>query len=166
MFQNCDISIKAAAGDVSLRRSCYCDLELVAELFTCKCHQIGCVIKITTGRGLAKRNIAAQCQHMVYTLCQILLQLLLDAFLCIFDNGEVRYRCGACLDDLLTYLTVTSYISAACSICTGDVLRIELAEAFQSFPEDSPFPCPSSAGKLRTKEAVFLSSVLLTLLLP
>ena len=67
---------------------------------------------------------------MIYALCQILLQLLLDAFLCIFDNGEVRYRCGACLDDLLTYLTVTSYISAACSICTGDVLRIELAELF------------------------------------
>ena len=65
---------------------------------------------------------------MINALIQVSLQLLFDTFFGVFDNGEMGYRDGASFDDLLTYLSVTAYISTACTVCTGNVLRFELAE--------------------------------------
>ena len=65
---------------------------------------------------------------MIHAVSEIVLQLLLNSFFRVFDNCKMRYGDGTGLDDLLAYLSVTPYVSSACSVGTGNVFRMKLTE--------------------------------------
>ena len=128
LLQNRDIGLQASACDVSLRGTCYSDLKLIAKLVANELYKVCSVLEITTGSGLAQRNISTESQNMIYALIQVLLQLILHAFLGVLDYGKVGNRCSASVLNHLTYLAVCSYVSAACAVCTGNVIRLILAQ--------------------------------------
>ena len=122
LSQNCDISIKAAACNVPLRGSSNCDLEFVTKLVTNEFNKVCSVVEITTGCCLTKRNISTKCKHMIYAFCKVLIQLLFDSLFGVLDYCEMSNRNGSCIFDHLTYFSVSTNVSAACTVCTGNVL--------------------------------------------
>ena len=115
---------------MTFRRTGYCDLKLIAKFIADKFNKIGCIIEVSTCCCLTKRNISTKRKHMVYAFSQILFQLLFDAFFCILDYCEVCYRSGSCILDHLAYFSVCADISAAGTVCTGNILRFILHEMF------------------------------------
>ena len=136
--------------------------NLLAVVSPYKFSEIRSVVKVTAGCGLAKRNITAQCQHVVYAVSQILIQLFFNSFFCVFDNGEMSNRVVGSAFNNLTYFTVCSDVSAACSVCTGNVRRLYFIRWSNGTRQILQSLLCLLAGKLPPKEqrSVFFKSLL------
>ena len=72
-------------------------------------------------------------EDVVYAVCKIVRQLLLDTFLGISDAGEVSYRSALSIFcDLGKYLEVLADVSAARTVSAGNVIGIHGVEVFQN----------------------------------
>ena len=76
-------------------------------------------MQITVRAGPAERQVTAQCQHMIYAMLQVCIQLLFDTFLGIANAGEVGNGSGLAGSlDCIQHFQVLANVSAACAVGT------------------------------------------------
>ena len=129
LLQEGDVGFQRTAGNVALGGACDSDGELVAELLADELHQLGGIVQVAVRAGPAKGDVAAEREHVVDTVVQIGLELVLDAFLGVGHAGEVRHGGALAVGlDLLQDLKVLADVRAASAVGAGDVIRIERIE--------------------------------------
>ena len=90
----------------------------VAESITDKLNELSGIMQITACAGPTEGEVTAECQHMIYPVVQICLELLPDSITCIADAREVGDGCYiARLPYCVQDLKVFPDISAASTIC-------------------------------------------------
>ena len=122
---------------MALRRTGHRNGELIAELLAHKLHQLGSIVQIAAGALPAEGQIAAQSQHMVDAMGQVVVQLLLDALPGVADAGEVSdRRAFAVLLNLVQNFQILTHISTARAVGAGDVVGIQRIQLLQhaAFP--------------------------------
>ena len=117
---------------MALGRTGHGDGELVTELLTDKLHQLSGIVQVAAGAFPAEGQVAAQSQHMVDAVIQIVLQLLTDAFLGVADAGKVSDgRALAVLLDLVQNLQIFAHVGAARAVGAGDVVGVQGVQLVQ-----------------------------------